>query len=48
VHHEILGKTPELVAVHAGLECGVIGEKHPGMQEGMGCGLQSTTFHSIE
>jgi len=32
VHLEILGKTPELVAMHAGLECGVIGEKHPGMQ----------------
>ena len=32
VHQEVLGKTPELVAVHAGLECGVIGEKHPGMQ----------------
>jgi dipeptidase D len=31
-HQEILGKTPELVAMHAGLECGVIGEKHPGMQ----------------
>jgi dipeptidase D len=32
VHQEILGITPELVAMHAGLECGVIGEKHPGMQ----------------
>jgi dipeptidase D len=32
VHLEVLGKTPELVAMHAGLECGVIGEKHPGMQ----------------
>jgi dipeptidase D len=32
VHQEILGTKPELVAVHAGLECGVIGEKHPGMQ----------------
>ena len=31
-HLEILGTTPELVAMHAGLECGVIGEKHPGMQ----------------
>lgn len=28
----VLGKTPELVAMHAGLECGVIGEKHPDMQ----------------
>jgi len=31
-HIEILGKDPELIAMHAGLECGVIGEKHPGMQ----------------
>ncbi len=32
VHQEVLGKVPELVAMHAGLECGVIGEKYPGMQ----------------
>ncbi len=32
VHQEILGQVPELVAMHAGLECGVIGEKYPGMQ----------------
>ncbi len=32
VHERILGKRPELVAMHAGLECGVIGEKYPGMQ----------------
>jgi dipeptidase D len=32
VHEDLLGKVPELVAVHAGLECGVIGEKYPGMQ----------------
>ena len=32
VHNEILGKAPELLAMHAGLECGVIGEKYPGMQ----------------
>jgi dipeptidase D len=32
VHQEILGHEPGLVAMHAGLECGVIGEKHPGMQ----------------
>jgi dipeptidase D len=28
VHLEVLGKTPELVAMHAELECGVIGEKY--------------------
>jgi di/tripeptidase len=32
VHLEILGTTPEPVAMYAGLECGVIGSKHPGMQ----------------
>lgn len=32
VHEEVLGKRPELVAMHAGLECGVIGEKHSGME----------------
>jgi dipeptidase D len=32
VYREILGKVPELVAMHAGLECGVIGEKYPGME----------------
>jgi dipeptidase D len=32
VHLEVLGKTSELVAMHGGLKCGVIGEKHPGMQ----------------
>lgn len=32
VHQEVLGTKPELVAMHAGLECGVIGEKHSGMQ----------------
>ncbi len=32
LHHAITGTEPELRAVHAGLECGVIGEKCPGMQ----------------
>jgi dipeptidase D len=31
VHERELGKAPELKAVHAGLECGVIGEKLPGI-----------------
>ena len=30
-HLEVLGTTPEVGAVHAGLECGIIGEKYPGM-----------------
>lgn len=32
VHQDVLGMKPELIAMHAGLECGVIGEKYPGMQ----------------
>lgn len=31
VHHRVQGSEPELKAVHAGLECGVLGEKFPGM-----------------
>jgi dipeptidase D len=31
VYSRVLGKEPELKAVHAGLECGIIGEKYPGM-----------------
>ena len=27
----LYGKEPEVKAVHAGLECGIIGEKYPGM-----------------
>jgi dipeptidase D len=31
VHEERFGKPPRVGAVHAGLECGIIGEKYPGM-----------------
>jgi dipeptidase D len=31
VHQRVAGSNPELKAVHAGLECGVLGEKFPGM-----------------
>ncbi|MFQ6113771.1 MAG: aminoacyl-histidine dipeptidase [bacterium] len=31
VYKDVLGKEPEVKAVHAGLECGIIGEKYPGM-----------------
>ncbi len=31
VHKNMAGKDPEVLAVHAGLECGIIGEKYPGM-----------------
>jgi dipeptidase D len=30
-YKQIFGKTPEVRAVHAGLECGIIGEKYPGI-----------------
>ncbi len=32
VYEEMFGSPAKLVAMHAGLECGVIGEKYPGMQ----------------
>ncbi len=31
VHRQELGRDPEVKAIHAGLECGIIGEKVPGM-----------------
>ena len=31
VYQELSGREPEVKAVHAGLECGIIGEKYPGM-----------------
>jgi dipeptidase D len=32
IYHKTFGKEAEVVAVHAGLECGIIGEKFPGMK----------------
>jgi dipeptidase D len=32
VHHRVFGHPAKLFAMHAGLECGVIGEKYPDMQ----------------
>ncbi len=32
VNKKLFGKPAQLIAMHAGLECGVIGEKYPGMQ----------------
>ncbi|MGH1366769.1 MAG: aminoacyl-histidine dipeptidase [Calditrichia bacterium] len=31
VHEQRFGKAPEILAIHAGLECGIIGAKFPGM-----------------
>ena len=30
-YQNLFGRRPETKAVHAGLECGIIGEKYPGM-----------------
>jgi dipeptidase D len=30
-YKELFRKDPEVKAIHAGLECGIIGEKYPGM-----------------
>jgi dipeptidase D len=30
-HNRLFGKDPAIKAIHAGLECGIIGEKYPGM-----------------
>jgi dipeptidase D len=32
VHQAEFGRPMEVVAIHAGLECGLIGEKYPGME----------------
>jgi dipeptidase D len=31
VHKHVFGREPQVIAVHAGLECGILGEKFPGM-----------------
>jgi dipeptidase D len=45
VHQDVLGRKAELIAMHAGLECGVIGEKYPGMQM-ISFGPQIVDVHS--
>jgi len=32
VHQELFGKPMEVKAIHAGLECGILGGKYPGME----------------
>ena len=46
VHKEVLGTDPELVAMHAGLECGVIGEKHHHGMQMISFGPQIENPHS--
>jgi len=31
IYHKLFGTQPKVIAIHAGLECGIIGEKYPGM-----------------
>ena len=31
IYQDMFGKEPEVVAIHAGLECGLLGEKLPGL-----------------
>jgi len=31
IHEAVLGRTPEVLTVHAGLECGIIGDRVGGM-----------------
>jgi dipeptidase D len=45
VHRRVLGKDPVVQAIHAGLECGLIGEKVPGM-EMVSIGPQIESPHS--
>ena len=33
VYKDMTGKEPKVEAIHAGLECGIIGEKYPGMEK---------------
>ena len=42
---QLLGKEPKVAAIHAGLECGIIGEKVPGM-DAVSYGPTITGAHS--
>jgi dipeptidase D len=44
-HQEVLGFEPQVGAIHAGLECGIIGEKRPGMDM-ISCGPTIQFPHS--
>jgi dipeptidase D len=47
VHRDVGGKEPQLMALHAGLECGIIGEKVPGIDM-VSIGPQIENPHSPE
>ena len=42
---QLLGKEPKVAAIHAGLECGIIGEKVPGM-DAVSYGPTNTGAHT--
>ena len=42
---QLLGREPKVAAIHAGLECGIIGEKVPGM-DAVSYGPTITGAHS--
>jgi dipeptidase D len=44
-HAELFGKEPAVKAIHAGLECGIIGAKVPGMDM-VSCGPTLEAVHS--
>ena len=45
VHENLLGKKPEVKAIHAGLECGLLIEKIPGL-DAVSLGPQIENAHS--
>jgi dipeptidase D len=47
VYKDVYSKEPHIVAVHAGLECGLIGAKYPGMDM-VSCGPTICNPHSPE
>ncbi len=44
-HNDLFGEEPKVLAIHAGLECGIIGEKYPGMDM-ISYGPEMTGAHS--
>jgi dipeptidase D len=47
VYSSLYGKAPEVIVVHAGLECGIIGSKYPGLDM-VSCGPTIKFPHSPE
>ena len=45
VYEKLYGKTPAVLAIHAGLECGIIGGKYPGLDM-VSCGPTIMSPHS--